>query len=96
MKFVTVNYHLNQTYSIEDKAILQMVSAAVKDVKGIKIIKSEVLITKDHLSYEIKLEVEKSKTKSYEQASAEITKNIEESSMNLMEFIPENIQINFN
>ena len=29
MKFVTVNYHLNQTYSIEDKAILQMVSAAV-------------------------------------------------------------------
>lgn len=95
MKFITVNYHLNQTYSIEDQAILQMVTSAVKEVKGVKITHSEVSITKDNLGYEIKMEVEKLKTKTYEEACTEITKNIEDYSMNLMESKPDNIQINF-
>lgn len=96
MKFVTVNYHLNQTYSVEDAAILQMIKSAIKDVKGVKLISSKVQVTNDHLGFSIKMEVEKLETKLYEEACNEITKTIEDYSMNLVESKPENIQINFN
>lgn len=96
MKFVTVNYHLNQTYSVEDQAILQMVKEAIKEVQGIKLVSSEVHVTKDHLGFSVKMEVEKLESKLYEDACNEITKTIEEYSMNLVEAKPDNIQINFN
>lgn len=96
MKFVTVNYHLNQTYSVEDAAILQMIKSALKDVKGVKLLSSDVFVTSNHLGFSVKIEVEKLETKAYEEACMEITKSIEDYSMNLVESKPENIQITFN
>ena len=96
MKFVKVNYHLNQTYKVEDSALIQMVKGAIKEIKGINLIESEIKIAKNNLGYKVKLVVEKDEKIGYEAACKSIQDSIESYSINLIEAKPENIQITFN
>lgn len=96
MKFVKVNYHLNQTYHVENVAFEELVKNAVKQVKGIKILSSEVEVDEKNNDFLVKVTVEKSKSTTFAGAAEKIQNAIEEYSVNLIQSKPRNIQIVFN
>lgn len=95
MNFVTVNYHLNQTYKVEDKALEQIVKDSVKGVKSVKLQNVHISISKDNTGFKVKMLVEIKKSASIRKAALEIEEKIEYYSLNLTASKPENIQIIF-
>lgn len=96
MKFVKVNYSLNQTYHVEDVAFEDLVKNAIKPLKGIKLTKSEVKVDDKNNDFLVKVAIEKSKDLSFATVASKIQNAIEEYSMNLIQSKPRNIQIEFN
>lgn len=96
MKFVKVNYHLNQTYHVENVAFEELVKNAIKQVKGIKVLSSEVEVDEKNNDFLVKVTVEKSKSTTFAGAASKIQTAIEEYSVNLIQSKPRNIQIIFN
>ena len=95
MKIITVNFHLNQTYNVEDSAINDVVESAFKEIKSSKLINYKVSINKTNENFKLKLNVQKNKDATYKQATSEIKEIIEDYLVNLLDSKGENIQIIF-
>lgn len=96
MKFVKVNYHLNQTYHVENVAFEELVSGAIKSVKGVKLVSSEVIVDEKNNDFIVKVAIEKAKSSTFAGAALKIQNAIEEHSLNLIQSKPRNISIVFN
>lgn len=95
MKFVKVNYSLNQTYHVENVAFEELVKAVLKPIKGIKLLHTEVSVDRKNNDFLVKVAVEKGAKTTFTAAATKIQTAIEEYSVNLIQTKPRNIQIIF-
>lgn len=95
MKLITVNFHLNQTYNVEDSAINDVVISAFKDIKSARLVGYKVKIDKNHENFKLTINVDKDKEVPFKKATSEIKSILEEYLVNLLDSKGENIQIIF-
>ena len=95
MRYVNVNYNLNKTYKVEDKAIEQLIRGVVREMKSVKLIDVVIDVANTFNSYKISLTVSKQETVGFAPVAEALQNRINERTESLVSYKPDNIMIIF-
>ena len=92
MARIKVNYSLNQTFFVSEEAIQDIISKASSNVKLSSVKNKEIKIDDKGQDFSVVLDVDVKG--SFKESLTELTKEIEQLSMNIIDTKPTNISIN--
>ena len=92
MARIKVNYSLNQTFFVSEEAIQDIISKASSNVKLSSVKNQEIKIDDKGQDFSVVLDV--NVKGSFKDSLTELTKEIEQLSMNIIDTKPTNISIN--
>ncbi|WP_036451723.1 MMB_0454 family protein [Mycoplasma buteonis] len=95
MNWISVSYNQNQTYIVQEKAILDAISNVIGRFKSFKLAsKPNVKINDDHSNLQLYLEIKlKIKSDSFYTVIKELSNQLEETIKQMIDVKPKNIQI---
>lgn len=93
MQFYEVDYSLNSTYYVEDKAVIDIINIINKKIEHSNIVKSSVKFLSKSKGYIIYVTVEKRRDSGYRETILELDQSIEKEMISLLDSSPDNICI---
>ncbi|WP_029512712.1 MMB_0454 family protein [Mycoplasmopsis iners] len=96
MNYVTVNYSVNQSYSITEDAFVQLVHNCISDVPYIKLANEpRIIFTKSHDNVGFVIDVKIKKDKNFHTVINNFAKELENRFVALLDIKPESLKICF-
>ncbi|AWX69975.1 hypothetical protein HUN03_00355 [Mycoplasmopsis anatis] len=95
MNFVTVDFNLNQFFSVQESAFKEVIKYSFLKTKTVKLVNEpRISFEFDKMNIHIFLEIKVKSDIEIDNSIKEITKNIEQGITNLIDTKPKNIQFN--
>lgn len=96
MNYLTVNYGLNQSYSVNTTALEELINYCIKDIKGLKVDgKIKLTFTKDQQNVAISFNFKIKQNKNIAEIVNNFANDLEKKFILLLGLKPTNLQMNF-